>query len=111
MKLGPLALTPNSESPESVRKRESTAQYLIDTLIACTPLNVIRVNQDKSLYLRLQKAVRSSVSGPLSALQECDRVAIFDDDKWRQIGFNLIKETWLVVRHDLGRELCHLDIT
>lgn len=105
MKLGPLALTPNTESPESVRKRESTAQYLIDTLIACTPLNVIRVNQNTSLYRRLQKAVRYSVIGPLSALQECNMGAIFDDDKWRQIGLDLMKEAWLVIRHDLGSEL------
>ena len=43
--------------------------------------------------------------GPLSALQEFDAGAIFDDDKWRHIGFDLIKEAWLVIRHDLGREI------
>jgi len=101
IKLGPLALSPNTESPESVRKRELTAQYLINTLIACTPLNASRVNQGASLYRRLQKAVRYSVIGPLSALQECKISAVFDDDKWRQIGLDLIKEAWLVIRHDL----------
>ena len=101
IKLGPLALLPNTEPPESVRKRGLTAQYLINTLISCTPLNVSCVSPSTSLYRRLQKAVRYSVIGPLSALQECNIGAIFDDYKWRQIGLDLIKEAWLVIRHDL----------
>jgi ketopantoate reductase len=98
--LGPLALAPNTESPRSERKRELTAQYLINTLIACTPLNAGRVNQGTSLYRRLKTAVSYSAVGPLSALQECNISEIFDDDKWRQIGLDLIKEAWLVIRHD-----------
>lgn len=111
IKLGPIAVIPGTETHESQKRREISARYLTDKLVECTPLRAYHVDRGRSLYSRLVKAVRYSVIGPLSVLQECKKGEIFVDEKWRQIGMELIKEAWFLIRHDMNGGISLEDLT
>ncbi|KAE9381933.1 hypothetical protein N431DRAFT_476675 [Stipitochalara longipes BDJ] len=101
IRLGPIAVVPGTEMIEDMKRREGSAKYLVDRLIDCKQLGAKRVDQITSLNRRLAMAVKAAVLGPMTALQGCKIGAIFNDEQWRRIGLDLIKEAWMVIRHDL----------
>jgi hypothetical protein len=103
--IGSALLRGNKEMLEILQRRSKNTDYLVDTLKRVPEFQTRVVDQNGSLRRPLVKMIPSTVIGPLCALNECSIQDVFTSTDSKQIGLNLVKKTWLVIRKDCGKRL------